>query len=56
VTVRRLAAIASVTITPGAVITFFVLMQMTAHVAWDDVSVGIAGAEGTVRGGHAVRH
>ena len=28
------------TITIGAVITLFVLMQMTAHVSWDDVFGG----------------
>ena len=43
------------TITLGAIITLFVLMQMTAHVAWDEVFAGAAGASAAVRGGHASR-
>jgi hypothetical protein len=43
------------TITLGAIVTLFVLMQMTAHVTWDDVFAGTAGAEGIARSGHASR-
>jgi hypothetical protein len=41
------------TITIGAVITLFVLMQMTAHVSWDEVLGG--GEVTTLRGTHASR-
>ncbi len=41
-------------ITVGAIVTLFVLMQMTAHVSWDEVfSAGAAAA--THGGGHASR-
>ena len=43
------------TITIGAIVTLFVLMQMTAHVSWDDVFAGTSDVRGTLRGGHASR-
>jgi inner membrane protein involved in colicin E2 resistance len=43
------------TITIGAILTLFVLMQMTAHVSWDDVFAGTSDVRGTLRGGHASR-
>ena len=40
------------TITIGAVITLFVLMQMTAHVSWDEV---FGGADAKLGGAHVAR-
>ena len=40
------------TITIGAVITLFVLMQMTAHVSWDEV---FGGADAKFGGAHVTR-
>jgi Inner membrane protein CreD len=43
------------TITVGAIMTLFVLMQMTAHVSWDDVFAAGARAGVTTEHGHASR-
>jgi inner membrane protein involved in colicin E2 resistance len=43
------------TITVGAIITLFVLMQMTAHVSWDDVFAAGARAGVAPEPGHASR-
>jgi hypothetical protein len=40
------------TITVGAILTLFVLMQMTAHVSWDDV---FSGSSARLGGAHASR-
>jgi hypothetical protein len=40
-------------ITIGAIVTLFILMQMTAHLSWDEVFA--AGARGRKEVGHAGR-